>query len=92
MENDPPIRECRNCDAFLEFADELGQCRRYPPRIVADDPSVLDHTDLESVWFQTYWPVVSTGEWCSEWTPQTAWQEIDLGADDPAGEEGGGDG
>ena len=56
---------CKNCRYFRPFVGgegQRGECRRYPPRIIAGArPDV--YTDFDN---NGYWPVVGGGDWCGK--------------------------
>jgi len=52
---------CETCRYFYEEkSNEISECRRYPPRPVADpeDAGLLS----------AYWPDVEPDQWCGEWS------------------------
>ena len=56
-------KKCRYFRPFMGGEGQSGECRRYPPRIIAGARPDAD-TDFDN---NGYWPVVGGGDWCGEW-------------------------
>jgi len=70
-------QRCETCRYFYEEkANEVSECRRYPPRPVADPE--------DSGLLSAFWPDVEQDQWCGEWSlvsaPAHEWPAADEGS------------
>lgn len=55
--------KCQDCRFFLRYNDVGGECRRFPPQLVAETQMLYDEPrNFASVYF----PGVSNGQGCGE--------------------------
>ena len=57
-----------SCGDCKFFDDDAGECRRYPPTVMAYAAESFDG----GVGFTSQWPSVRPDDWCGEWKEEDA--------------------
>ena len=57
-------KDCKWCDGNGNKDDDIGDCHRYPPRILMFEKSPLENEGLSNL--DCWYPVTTGDDWCGE--------------------------